>query len=513
MAKMVVNRVTNTETGTPSFILGSPPQKHKTFNECDVRQVCENQVDSLQRSEKNDVFNKTLFTKGLADPSVRDMIRCRSESTMYKSCEDVALTSDWGNSYNESCSSACIQSAKEDSHFKQGSLHPTDRSDMTSVESINERVPKQVSKKIFKQLNGSHIRAPVKHSSRKQRRRSLSPACASEASRSPMNGRNSLPTTEEKYLETDLSQLYRLSTTDLGKNPSSCSSKKTIKKKRRSSVQQGIILDVAAIHGTHEKEINSDDDANYHTSVNSLANIPSPKLVISSYGGSKSRLNPNLCVTYSPSPSQRSESSTYHSSCLYPLDDCQRSQGFFEASKAVNNNKMRRISLPATASSFRCDSSQGVYNIQSSQSSVTMRRNSAALGILHHTSLPYIADTDTMPCMEARGSFDAQATGNEELRRSYLLCNEGSSGVCGIKGVQNKEVTDQTCHSNFGAVLSVLCFILFFWYLGMVYRRYANEAMSYDAFESLTTPDILSVHEIREIVVHISAEDLHNLPD
>lgn len=386
---------------------------------------------------------------------------------------------------------------------------------MTDVECINESITTEHDKDKVKKLNSSHLRAPQKLSSGKHRRGSLSPTGISEAHASLALRRISIPTSGKDNLS--VSQFSSESTGDLFKSQTSDSTKKIRKKRRKSQAQQELVLDVTALHSCRNK-INSKDEKSKCSSLLSLSASPSPKLVVYGVHGSKSSLNLSHNVTYSPSPSQKSdsqnaneirsgESSVYHSSCLYPSEECQKSDGeLLGIPKTVNTQIKCNVSSLAVTPQRR-HSSQDAYVLQASQRTVSpslMRHSSTALEELHRTSLPYIPSVKTEECREVRGSIDFQAAAHKERRESELLCQPWG-GVCGPVGEQNKELNDQTCRSYFGMVLCGLCFILFLWYLAMVYSRFINKAVSLDTFETRTTPE---PGPVQEVVVHISAEDL-----
>ncbi|MPC28179.1 hypothetical protein E2C01_021374 [Portunus trituberculatus] len=301
-------------------------------------------------------------------------------------------------------------------------------------------------------------------------------------------------------------------------------------RRRKSSAQQGIVLDVAALHKLKEKQ-ESDDRISMCSSMQSVKSSQSPDLSPTNQNGEQARMSPSFHITYSLDTEDRASlggsdaSSVYHSSCMYPpeegpvsfsnlLEDPRKSRNQYkrrmsspiiqslkqQQSQDANNTKPRVRTYP---DEDRCHSSQGNANLSfeltglpSKSKYYSTQEDLAATSIPDHPASVPIQRRDipkpasredllTPPRKGFRGSIDSQT--QENKRKD-----------------SNKELADQHCRSNFGIVLSVICFILFLWYLAMVSSKFIKSALSFQYFSKAPSVELGSVHEV---IVYIIAEN------
>lgn len=297
-------------------------------------------------------------------------------------------------------------------------------------------------------------------------------------------------------------------------------------RRRRSSTQQGIVLDVAALHKLKKKQ-ESVDRISMCSSMQSVKTSPSPDLS----PGSQARMSPSFHITYSPDTEDRASlggsdsSSVYHSSCMYPPEEGPILLGnLLEDPRKNRNQYKRRMSSPVIQSlkqqqspgassaqarvrtfpdEDRCHSSQGNANLSfelaglpsKSKFYSTQEDLATASTPVHPTSvstqhrdIPKPSSKDDLSAAPRKGYRASVDNQKQETKRKD----------------SNKELADQHCRSNFGIMLSVICFILFLWYLGMVSSKFIKSALSFHYFSEAPSVELGSV---REVIVYINADD------
>lgn len=292
---------------------------------------------------------------------------------------------------------------------------------------------------------------------------------------------------------------------------------------RRSSVQKGVTLDVVALHKLKKRQEEEDGESIYSSDLSIKA---SPSLDHCQHRKHKepSRLSPSLTITYSPDDDDDDQrnfddesdtSSVYHSSCLYQPEEGQKVTGNLEdprktlehkrrmSSPIVNDrNRQQKVAVAGTrvnsAVEFpdgdRRHSSQDGPNLLSFEPATLSSKGkcystqddltTAPALLKSNQSLPARLDMSTTPTKESRGSADGQT--QPRTRKEAA-----------------KDPPDQNCQSNFGIMLSAICFLLFLWYLVMACSKFIKSAHPFEAFDQMPLPDLV----IQEVVVHIAVEE------
>lgn len=301
-------------------------------------------------------------------------------------------------------------------------------------------------------------------------------------------------------------------------------------RRRKSSIHQGLMLDVAALHELRMKQ-ESDDKISICSSMHSIKTSPSPDLSLANKRSDQSRLSPSLHVTNSPDTEDRvsfgeasDTSSVYHSSIMYTTEEGPRLLGhLLEDTRKTRERYNRRMSSPiihsmkhqllqdssntktkvaAFPDEGRRHSSQDVPNMLSFELAAlpTKSKFYSTQEDLTATSTP----TQPAPTLR-RGSQDPPAKEGMLTARMKDFRGSIDSQTQGKQQQDsNKELADQNCHSNFGIILSVICFVLFLWYLGMACSKFIKSALSFESFSKIPSADLGSVHEV---IVYITAGD------
>lgn len=284
--------------------------------------------------------------------------------------------------------------------------------------------------------------------------------------------------------------------------------KKQEKRRRRSSIQPGVVIDASSLH--KQNGILCDDKESVSVHGNPVSSSKS-QLQNLTLHLDKECLSPVGLTATSPSPSQISTesneagyesacSSLYLSSYLYPPEFQPNSK---ISSRSIQNN--RRLSTPAVLP-HQSFSSQGPARAVSAPQSARSSpyRSSVANEDKQCSTPPYvrIGENSSLP-------RTSDIIHENDMQPSSLICHSTLGNICGTEGTEEKEISDQTCRSNFGMVLSGICFVLFLWYLAVVYKSFLDKALSFDTYEGIYTPKISPV---QEVVIHISMEDFNIVP-
>ena len=301
-------------------------------------------------------------------------------------------------------------------------------------------------------------------------------------------------------------------------------------RRRKSSVHQEMVLDVAALHKLR-KEHEGDDRVSIYSSMQSVKTSPSPSpdLSLPNQNGDQSNPSPTFHITYSPNTEDHvtfekgsNASSVYHSSCIYPQEEGPKLLGhLLEDPRKTLNHSKRRMSSPIIKNLKRQQLQDGSYTLTkvSSFPDEGYRHSSQDVSNLMSfelTALPSKSkfystqeDLSTITCNQAstqqRNSSDPIVSQNK-LNASPKGFRKSFDSQIEINHKQdsNKELADQNCRSNFGIVLSAICFVLFLWYLAMVSSEFIKSALSFESFNTIPSIELGSIHEV---TVYITAGD------
>lgn len=286
--------------------------------------------------------------------------------------------------------------------------------------------------------------------------------------------------------------------------------KKQEKRRRRSSIQPGVVIDASSLH--KQNGVLPDDKESVSVHGDPLTTSKSQPQNLTLYLD-KECLRPGSHTATSPSPSQISTesneagyesacSSIYLSSYLYPPEFQPNSK---IAEKTRSSQNTRRLSTPAVLPHQSYSShgpARAVSAPQSARSSPY--RSSVANEDKHSSTPPYvrIGENSSIP-------GTSNNVHENDMQPSSFICHSTLGNICGTEGTEEKEISDQTCRSNFGMILSGICFVLFLWYLAVVYKSFLDKALSFDTYEGIYTPKLSPV---QEVVIHISMEDFNIVP-
>lgn len=294
------------------------------------------------------------------------------------------------------------------------------------------------------------------------------------------------------------------------------------KRQRRSSVQKGVMLDVVGLHKLNKRQEKEDRESICGSDL-SIRTNPSPELWRRREASNPSRLSPSLTITSPDNDSQRNfedesdTSSIYHSSCLFqPEGSPNSAKNLLVNPKKAWEHHNRRMSSPSVSNMNRQQKvdAAGTRGTEMAEFPEGERRHSSQdmphLGSHEPTmlsprvkcystqedlsampgqekssqSLPSNEDTSVTPTKEFRGSSESQI----QLRKWK------ESGT---------DHPDHNCQSNFGIILSGICFVLFLWYLCLAGSSFIKSALSFEAFNEMHPPELV----VQEVVVHIAVEE------
>lgn len=295
-------------------------------------------------------------------------------------------------------------------------------------------------------------------------------------------------------------------------------------RRRKSSVHQGLVLEVAALHKLNMQQ-ELDNRVSNCSSTQSMKTSMSLDFSLDNQRSDQSRLSPSLCITYSPDTEDHvsfgdgsDTSSVYHSSVMYPPDEGPKLLGhLLENPRKTRDLSKRRMSSPINHN-IKCQELQVGSNTKAKMKAFTVegRRHSTQditdvlafeLPALPSKSNFHSTQEDlTTTSPSSAVSIQQRDSPDPSMREDTLTVRtkeyRGSMDSQMQKTETNKELADQNCNSYFGIMLSIICFVLFLWYLAMVSSKFIMSALSFEPLNKIPTSDLGSV---REVIVYITA--------